>query len=73
MEVNNENIYSKIQEILGKIPENFSILEEEIDVDLQMEYFEFSKAQKEGLNKEEVLKNKDELFGNRYTIFQKKK
>jgi hypothetical protein len=58
----NENIYDKIKEILGTIPMNFNILEEKIDIDLQMEYFEFSKNVKKDLNQEEILKNKEDLF-----------
>ena len=38
MENLDENIYEKIQEIFGKMPAKFSVLEEEIDIDLQMEY-----------------------------------
>ncbi|MGB9746576.1 MAG: hypothetical protein ACPLXM_06570 [Bacteroidales bacterium] len=38
-----ENIYGRITEILGHKPQNFSILEEQIDLDVQMEYFEFSR------------------------------
>jgi len=58
----NENIYDKIKEILGSIPMNFNILEEKIDIDLQMEYFEFSKNVKKELNQEEILKNKEDIF-----------
>ena len=42
-----ENIYDKIMELFGKIPENFSILEEQIDIKTQMGYFEQSKNIKE--------------------------
>ncbi len=38
-----ENLYDKIKEIFGVIPGNFNIMEDTIDVDLQIEYFEFSK------------------------------
>ncbi len=38
-----ENLYDKIRELIGKHPGNFNILEDTIDVDLQVEYFEFSK------------------------------
>lgn len=38
-----ENLYDKIKEIFGVIPGNFNILEDTVDVDLQMEYFEFSR------------------------------
>ncbi len=48
MEENNN--LKKIQEAINSLPENFSILEEEIDVNLQMQYFEYTK-QKEGNDK----------------------
>ena len=57
-----ENIYDKIQEIFGEVPGNFSILEEQIDIDLQMEYFEVSRLVKKGLDEAMVLKEKDEIF-----------
>lgn len=58
----NENIYDKIRELLGTAPVNFNILEEKIDIDLQMQYFEISKNVKENLNHELVLKNKGDIF-----------
>ncbi|WP_163713735.1 hypothetical protein [Mangrovibacterium lignilyticum] len=41
MEENNN--LKKIQEAIESLPDNFSILEEQIDVELQMQYFEFTK------------------------------
>ncbi|WP_423127001.1 hypothetical protein [Gaoshiqia sp. Z1-71] len=38
-----KNNLKKIQEAIDSLPDNFSILEEQIDVDLQMEYFDFAK------------------------------
>ena len=57
-----ENIYDKIQEIFGQVPGSFSILEEQIDIDLQMEYFEVSKLAKEDLNEASVMEERDEIF-----------
>lgn len=37
------NDLKKIQDAISSLPDNFSILEEQIDVELQMEYFEFTK------------------------------
>ncbi len=39
----NENLYEKIQEILGGKQGNLKILEEQINIDLQVEYYEFSR------------------------------
>lgn len=58
----NENIYDQIREIIGNTPVNFNILQEKIDIDLQVEYFEFSKKIKKDLNQEEILKNKEDIF-----------
>lgn len=37
-----ENLYEKIREILGSTPGNLKILEQQIDMDLQMEYYDCS-------------------------------
>ncbi len=57
-----ENIYDKIQEIFGEVPGTFSILEEQIDIDLQMEYFEFSRHIKKGLDEAAIMKRKEQIF-----------
>jgi len=38
-----ENLYDKIRELIGTAPGNLNIMEDHIDVDLQVEYFEYSK------------------------------
>jgi hypothetical protein len=40
---NEDNILQRIRELLGGDTENFSILEHQVDIKVQMEYFEFSK------------------------------
>lgn len=67
-----ENIYDKIQELFGAIPGEFSILEEKIDIDLQMEYFEFSKRLKEQTDQIDSMENCDDLFDPRISIEYKK-
>ncbi len=70
-----ENIYDKIQEIFGEVPGTFSILEEKIDIDLQMEYFEFSRTIKKDMDGREVLKRRNQIFdfnkdaGDRKSLF----
>lgn len=68
-----ENIYDKIQEIFGQVPENLNILEESINIELQMEYFEFSKKIKKNLVTENVLKSKDQLFQKELAVSARKK
>lgn len=38
-----DNIFDKLQEVTGKLPNKLNILEEQIDVKVQMEYFKLSK------------------------------
>lgn len=56
-----ENIHDKIKQIFGKIPD-FSILEEKIDLDLQLEYFECSRDVKEELDPDQVVMRMDDIF-----------
>lgn len=42
-----ENLYEKIQEILGGMQGNLKVLEQQIDMDLQVEYYECSLKMKE--------------------------
>lgn len=57
-----ENIFDKIQEILGHTPSNFNILEEQIDIDLQMEYFELSRKLSHETPAEEIISQKKDIF-----------
>lgn len=41
-----ENTYNEINDFLQSLPESFSILEEEIDIEVQLEYFENQKKKK---------------------------
>jgi hypothetical protein len=68
-----ENIYDKIQEIFGESPGTLSILEEKVDIDLQMEYFEYSKVAKNNLDESAVMDEKDELNNPDRTEEEKKK
>jgi hypothetical protein len=68
-----ENIYDKIQEIFGQSPGTLSILEEKVDIDLQMEYFEYSKIAKSNINENAVMAEKDELYNPDKTFEEKKR
>ena len=37
-----KQFYHNIQRVLEKLPDNFSILEEQIDIDIQVKYFEMA-------------------------------
>ncbi len=42
-----ENLYEKIREILGSSPGNLKVLEQQIDMDLQVEYYDCSRKMKD--------------------------
>ena len=57
-----ENIYNDIQKIFDDLPENFNILEEQIDLEVQMKYFERSKELKEQDTEKDYLIEGEKLF-----------
>lgn len=66
------NIYEKILGMFGKQSDNFSVLQEEVDLNMQMEYFEFSREHKDIKNPEELIARKDDLFDPTITDEEKK-
>jgi len=60
--MDSENLYDKLNDYLGKAPDNFNILEEQIEIELQMEYFEFSNKLKGNVDEEKTLTDIDRLF-----------
>lgn len=67
-----DNIYDKIQELLGDIPGNLTILEQQIDADVQLEYFNYAKNITGDFDPDEVLKNRETIFRHDLTIDDKK-
>lgn len=67
-----DNIYKKIQEAISSLPENFSILEEQIDVELQMEYFNYSRDIKTAFSDEVIMQHQVDLFNTNIPIVEKK-
>jgi len=67
-----DNIYDKIQELLGSIPGNLSILEQQIDADVQLEFYNCSEKLEYSFNPEEVLKNRDTIFNHDLALDDKK-
>lgn len=67
-----DNIYKRIQEAISSLPENFSILEEQIDVELQMEYFNYGRDIKAGFTNEMILQHRVDLFDQNIPIDEKK-
>ncbi len=70
-----DDLFDKLKNISGKFPEKLNILEEQIDIKLQLNYFKFSKKVKETaskLNKEITFDSLPEL-GNTELSFEEKK
>ncbi|MFZ5430266.1 MAG: hypothetical protein ACOZDD_08540 [Bacteroidota bacterium] len=71
--MDDEFLYKKIQDALRGIPENFNILEEQIDVALQAEYFEFSRKFRSKKTLGNYIRKKEQLFDPETSIKIKKK
>jgi hypothetical protein len=67
-----ENIHNKIKDLLGIIPDKYSIIEDQIPIDEQIAYFELSKKYKNNVNEEEVFDNADILFLPETSVHDKK-
>ena len=67
-----ENIYAKIRELFGHIPENLSILQEQIDIDLQMEYYDCAKSSRCELSDGEIELHKNALYSDEQSLKEKK-
>lgn len=57
-----EEFYQNMQRALSEIPENFSILEEQIEIDVQMRYFEYVKEVRKRNISFECFENRNDLF-----------
>ncbi len=70
--MDNENVYKKIQEFFGGLNDNFSLMEEPVDVSVQMKYFETSGKMRGTVKEEDMLARKDELFDPELPVEDKK-
>lgn len=60
--IENENIYDKIQELLSGVKGHLNILEDQIDLNVQMEYHDYSKKIKAERIPAQLSKIKKEIF-----------
>jgi hypothetical protein len=67
-----DNIYDKIQELLGNIPGNVTILEQQIDSDVQLEFYNYARKLEDCFDPKEVLGRREALFGNDLTLDDRK-
>ena len=66
-----ENVYRKIQEFFGGLNNNFSLMEEPVDVETQMHYFEASCSLRGGVEEKSMIDRKGELFDSEMAIEEK--
>jgi len=66
-----EDLFDKIQDMLGKLPDNMNILQEQIDINLQMEYFKAAQKNREK-PVENIISKKELLFSDEITKAEKK-
>lgn len=64
--------FSRLQELIKSGKTTISVLEEQVDVDLQMEYFDMSKELYANLDKKSIIEQKDQLLHTELTIEEKK-
>jgi hypothetical protein len=67
-----EEFYKDIQKMFEDMPGNFNILEEQIDLEIQMKYFELSKKVREEEAEKNYLEYADELFMSETDVERKK-
>jgi hypothetical protein len=67
-----DNIYKKIQEAISSLPDNFSILEEQINVELQQEYFNYNRELKLGFSVDYIIEHQNDLFDPKVSVEVKK-
>jgi hypothetical protein len=67
-----DNIYDKIQELLGHIQGNLTILEQQIDADVQTEYYNYARTLDNEFDANEILRNRDTLYEVDLALAEKK-
>lgn len=75
--MNQDDIYNQLKKILAESAGNFNILEEQIDINLQVEFFEMinhlKKHNPDGVENERYIEFEKKLYDNNITIQEKKK
>ncbi len=67
-----ESIFNKIKEVFGTLTNNYNVLEEQIDINLQMEFFDQSRKVKKELSPDTKISNGNDLFSPNLSIDEKK-
>jgi hypothetical protein len=67
-----DNIYKRLQDAISALPDNFSVLEEQVDVELQMEYFNYGRDLKNRLSDKLIQEHQSDLFNPNISVDEKK-
>jgi hypothetical protein len=70
--MDNDNVYRRIQDFFGGLNDNFSLMEDPVDVVTQMNYFESSGRLRGVVDEKTMLARKDELFNPDVSLDAKK-
>jgi hypothetical protein len=68
-----DKLLAKINEIIGKGSTSLNIMQQEVDISMQVEYFEASKSAKYEGTKEELIDRRNDLFNEDISEEEKKK
>ena len=68
----NESIYRRIQDFFGGLNNDFSLIEDPVDMAVQMSYFETSGRLRGEIDEKAMLARKDELFNPHLSLDSKK-
>lgn len=69
----NDNIYDKIQEILGDIPGHVTVQQQQIDVEVQLAYYRMAETLEKELDAKRVMSEKELLFSDGVNQEKKKR
>ena len=67
-----QNIYDLLNEFLQVGEDSINLLDEKIDADIQLEYFECSKNHEDLLSEDEIISKKDRIFDEAVSTDEKK-
>lgn len=71
-EIEFNQAFSRLQKLLKSGKNTISVLEEQVDVELQMEYFDMSKKLYDDLDKKAIISQKDQLLSPEASVDEKK-
>ncbi len=67
-----DSLKSRIEDFLKGLPDNYAIIEEQLPLEVQVAYFDFTRKIKDNLEKDNVLKDADILFNPSRSLNDKK-